>query len=68
MAEVVEIWCKSETYPIAQGTYTLHDGIEVTVKRSRSGKFYATCLGKYTPGLIWKLRFELENKLAKRKI
>ena len=54
------IWCKSHRVPITQGPYTLADGTPVLVVQAASGRFYATAGGRYVPGLIYRLRAELE--------
>lgn len=55
-------WCQSGDVPITVGTYLLRDGTEVNVKQSRTGRFYACGPdGEYQPGLIYRLRAELDS-------
>lgn len=53
-------WCKSGLAPIHEGTYQ-HRGTTVTVRRSTTGRYYATRHGQYVPGLIWQLRADLDR-------
>jgi hypothetical protein len=56
---MLESWCKSGRVPIVAGDYVMKGDV-VTVKISRSGRFYAVMNGKYVPGLIYRLRAELD--------
>lgn len=58
------VWCLSGAVPITPGNYAMDDGTKVTVKQARSGRFYAVVNGRYAPGMVWRLRAELESKAA----
>lgn len=57
-----DVWCKSMSVPIREGAYEMTDGRTVQVVQGRSGKFYAKADDEYQPGLIYKLRAELEKE------
>lgn len=56
------VWCQSGAVPVTAGTYLLTNGMTVIVRQSSSGRFYACDQhGVYRPGLIYRLRAELEE-------